>query len=190
MKESGALELIHYILTLGKNKCKRRGMAVAEGVAKLLYIVVVEDDAVENDSSSFRYTRSVLQSTLQLMGCKARHAFKISQRVFEMMRSECLVDKLVSACLEVSQQNAKVYPQRETDFFGDACVDRTDAIDLSSSESEVDKSKSKPFELYKRRTTLVIRRNTFLDVVCEALTDYKYVGPNQRADLVLACRYS
>uniref|UniRef100_A0ACD6AN66 Uncharacterized protein n=1 Tax=Avena sativa TaxID=4498 RepID=A0ACD6AN66_AVESA len=28
----------------------------------------------------------------------------------------------------------------------------------------------------------------FLNVVCDALTLYKYVGPNQRADLLLACR--
>ncbi|CAI9761525.1 unnamed protein product [Fraxinus pennsylvanica] len=166
--------------------CLGGGMAVAEGVAKLLYIVVVEDDAAAEDSSSFRYTRSVLQSTLQLMGCKARHAFKISQRVFEVMRSGCFVDKLISSCLDALQQNAKVYPQRETDFIGDSCVDKMDANEHLS--SEVDKSKSKPFELYKRRTTVVVRRKTFLDVVCEALADYKYVGPNQRADLVLACR--
>lgn len=58
-------------------------MVAAEGVAKLLYIVVLEDEAgtAEGEMSgppSFRYTRSVLQSTLQLMGCKARHAFKVS----------------------------------------------------------------------------------------------------------------
>lgn len=56
-------------------------MAAAEGVAKLLYIVVLEDDAAAGEEKSgppsFRYTRSVLQSTLQLMGCKARHAFKV-----------------------------------------------------------------------------------------------------------------
>lgn len=50
------------------------------------------------------------------------------------------------------------------------------------------KSTSVPFELYKRRTTVVVRRETFLDIVCDALAEYKYVGPNQRADLVLACR--
>ncbi|XP_022887841.1 P-loop NTPase domain-containing protein LPA1 homolog 2-like [Olea europaea var. sylvestris] len=161
-------------------------MAVAEGVAKLLYIVVVEDDAAEEDSSSFRYTRSVLQTTLQLMGCKARHAFKISKRVFEMMRSGCFVDKVISSCLEGLEQNAKVYPQRETDFIGDSCVDKMDANEILL--SMVDKSKSKPFELYKRRTTVVVRRKAFLHVVCEALADYKYVGPNQKADLVLACR--
>lgn len=41
-------------------------------VTKLLYIVVGEPE-----KDSFRYTRSVLQSTLQLMGCKPRHAFKV-----------------------------------------------------------------------------------------------------------------
>lgn len=53
--------------------------AAADGVGKLLYVVVVEDDAeaAADDSSSFRYTRSLLQSTLQLMGCKPRHAFKV-----------------------------------------------------------------------------------------------------------------
>ncbi|KAE8804924.1 P-loop NTPase domain-containing protein LPA1-like [Hordeum vulgare] len=45
-----------------------------------------------------------------------------------------------------------------------------------------------PFELYKTQTTVVVSREEFLDVVCDALTLYKYVGPNQRADLLLACR--
>ena len=40
--------------------------------AKLLYIVVVDDNG-----SSFRYTRSLIHSTLQLMGCKPRHAFEV-----------------------------------------------------------------------------------------------------------------
>lgn len=47
-------------------------------VTKLMYIVVVDDeDKKEERKVSFRYTRPVLQSTLQLMGCKARHAFKV-----------------------------------------------------------------------------------------------------------------
>jgi hypothetical protein len=50
-------------------------------------------------------------------------------------------------------------------------------------------SKSVPFELYKRRTTVFVRRETFLDIVCDVMAEYKYVGPNQRADLMLACRY-
>ncbi|PIN20490.1 hypothetical protein CDL12_06820 [Handroanthus impetiginosus] len=163
-------------------------MAAAEGVTKLLYIVVVDDEteAPENkDSSSFRYTRSVLQSALQLMGCKARHAFKISQRVFEMMRHEYFVEKLAPDCLEASSKDAKVYPQRETECDVNACLDEEDVGHLSLEEN---KNKSKPFELYKRRTTMVVGRKVFLDVVCEALSEYKYVVPHQRADLVLACR--
>ncbi|PKU66862.1 2-phosphoglycerate kinase [Dendrobium catenatum] len=49
---------------------------------KILYIVVVDEDEKrgdERDEGTFRYTRPVLQSTLQLMGCKARHAFKGSR---------------------------------------------------------------------------------------------------------------
>ncbi|KAL6575821.1 hypothetical protein OROHE_000802 [Orobanche hederae] len=165
-------------------------MLAPEGVAKLLYVVVVEDDAAaaagrNEGSPSFRYTRSVLQSTLQLMGCKARHAFKISQRVFEVMRCKCLVEKSVSECIELSPQAAKLYPQRETKHYFQPCTDKED-IDHSF-EAE-DMSRSKPFELYKRRTTMVVGREFFLDVVCKALSEYKYVGPNQRADLVLASR--
>lgn len=49
---------------------------------KVLYLVVLDDAAAVakgdgNGEASFRYTRPVLQSTLQLMGCKARHAFKV-----------------------------------------------------------------------------------------------------------------
>ncbi|KAI7743377.1 hypothetical protein M8C21_003560 [Ambrosia artemisiifolia] len=114
-------------------------------VVKVLYIVVQDDEHV-----SFRYTRHVLHNTLQLMGCKARHAFKISQRVFEIMRAECLGETL--AALGVIEDG------------------------------------SIPFESYKRRTTVVVKRRRFIDVVCDALAEYKYVGPKQRDDLVLACR--
>ncbi|KAM1929433.1 hypothetical protein ACFX13_030987 [Malus domestica] len=49
-------------------------MAEAE---KVMYIVVVDDgDKTEKGNESFRYTRPVLQSCLQLMGCKPHHTFK------------------------------------------------------------------------------------------------------------------
>ena len=50
-------------------------------------------------------------------------------------------------------------------------------------------NKSLSSESYKRRTTVFIERDKFLDIVCDALSEYKYVGPNQREDLILACRY-
>ncbi|KAF3319897.1 P-loop NTPase domain-containing protein LPA1 [Carex littledalei] len=122
--------------------------------AKLLYIVV--DDVSDENGTGFRYTRSVLQSTLQFMGCKARHAFKISRRVFEVIRAKGAE----------SEANGK-------------------QIAKESAESS---SSAIPFELYKRQTTVVVSRDYFINVVCDALTLYKYVGPNQRADLILACK--
>ncbi len=49
---------------------------------KLLYVLVEDDDVpvglkdVEKPTYH-RYTRPLLQSTLQLMGCKPRHALKV-----------------------------------------------------------------------------------------------------------------
>ncbi|KAE8692921.1 P-loop NTPase domain-containing protein LPA1-like protein 1 [Hibiscus syriacus] len=51
-------------------------------LAKVLYIAVVdEDEKKDKETSSFRYTRPVLQSTLHLIGCKARHTFKRKESV-------------------------------------------------------------------------------------------------------------
>lgn len=48
---------------------------------KLLYILVQDEEVPgsENEVKAPwpRYTRPLLQSTLQLMGCKPRHAFKV-----------------------------------------------------------------------------------------------------------------
>ncbi|XP_041994810.1 P-loop NTPase domain-containing protein LPA1 homolog 2-like [Salvia splendens] len=163
-------------------------MPVPEGLAtKLLYVVVVEDDDASDatEASSFRYSRPVLQSTLQLIGCKPRHSFKISQRVFEVIRLENALERFVSPLVGVPAQDVKACDNREMESHVVACLDKADVVD---SALEEDKSKEEPFELYKRRTTVVVRRKFFLDTVCEALSEYKYVGPNQRADLVIACR--
>ncbi|XP_062082211.1 P-loop NTPase domain-containing protein LPA1 homolog 1-like isoform X1 [Humulus lupulus] len=150
-------------------------------VTKVLYIVVVdEEEKREKGKESFRYTRPVLQSTLQLMGCKARHAFKISQRVFELIR---ILEGQEKAGSNASFDQA----EKGNAFLRDSCLEKTEVVKQLVSGKD-DKSKSVPFELYKRRTTIVVMRETFLNVVCNALAEYKYVGPNQRADLVLACR--
>lgn len=95
---------------------------------------------------------------------------QISQRVFELIRN-------VSSCNALLPEGTEnVSPSKD-----EACRHVVSGKD--------DRSKSVPFEMYKTRTTVVVGRETFLDVVCDALADYKYVGPNQRADLVLACRY-
>ncbi|KAL4296441.1 hypothetical protein GQ457_12G029830 [Hibiscus cannabinus] len=157
--------------------------------AKVLYIVVVDEgEKKDKETPSFRYMRPVLRSTLQLMGCKARHAFKISQRVFELIRNEPFYDSLLHEGSETLNSdgfkgNSEMGDVRSTYD----CFHRSEAGSYLVSDKD-DQNKSIPFELYKRRTSVVVRRGTFLDVVCEALSEYKYVGPNQRADLVLACR--
>ncbi|AQK55416.1 P-loop NTPase domain-containing protein LPA1 homolog 1 [Zea mays] len=134
---------------------------------KLLYIAVADGGG----RRAFRYTRPVLQSTLHLMGCKPRHAFKISKRVFDVMKSEFLAQSKSDGAGK--QEN---YPALG---LGDG-TDTQKMLERSDS--------SIPFELYKNQTTVVISREEFVSVVCDALSLYKYVGPNQKADLLLACR--
>ncbi|XP_042475185.1 P-loop NTPase domain-containing protein LPA1 homolog 2-like isoform X2 [Macadamia integrifolia] len=158
-------------------------------VPKLLYVFVVDDGGKRDGNDSFRYTRSMLQSTLQLMGCKARHAFKISRRVFEMMRSEGSADALPHVLMgnKLGLNASEEYTEKEKSCFMCGCFGKGEVCNHLVSEEDK-RTNSKPFDLYKRRTTIVVKRKTFLDVVCDVLAEYKYVGPNQRADLVLACR--
>ncbi|XVE79799.1 hypothetical protein DITRI_Ditri14bG0084900 [Diplodiscus trichospermus] len=158
-------------------------------LAKVLYIVVVDEgEKRDKETSSSRYTRPVLQSTLQLMGCKARHAFKISQRVFELIRSEPSYNSLLQERSEaLNSDDLKGNSEKEDVRPTNADFCRAEAGSRFVSEKD-DGNKIIPFELYKRLTSIVVKRETFLDFVCDALAKYKYVGPNQRADLVLACR--
>ncbi|PNY03758.1 2-phosphoglycerate kinase [Trifolium pratense] len=163
-------------------------------VAKILYMVVVDEgekkDKVklkEKEKESFRYTRPVLQSTLQLMGCKARHAFKISRRVFELTTSGSSTDAFKSKGMVLSGFDASKGNVTKDFQEASACLGKTDIGNHLLSGKDYG-SKSVPFELYKRRTTVFVRRETFLDIVCDVMAEYKYVGPNQRADLILACR--
>uniref|UniRef100_A0A453GXQ3 2-phosphoglycerate kinase n=1 Tax=Aegilops tauschii subsp. strangulata TaxID=200361 RepID=A0A453GXQ3_AEGTS len=132
------------------------------GHAKLLLYIVVVD---ESGASSFRYTRSLLHSTLQLMGCKPRHAFEISRRVFDVVRGDPAEMEMLMA---MSQ--------------GKRGVQRYELPDAATSPRQFQ------FELYKRRTTVLIPRDLFLHLVCQALALYKYLAPNQRNHLTLACR--
>lgn len=166
----------------------RRQSGMAD-VTNVFYGVVVDEDVSnEKRMQSFRYTRPVLQSTLQLMGCKARHAFKISRRVFEVMKSECSSAGSPSAAMYMLRSDGSAgHPEEEEEEKNNSCLNKQ-KVDAQFGLLEDDTSMSVPFEMYTRRTTVVIKREKFLDVVCEALAEYKYVGPNQRADLALACR--
>ncbi|XP_024536752.1 P-loop NTPase domain-containing protein LPA1 homolog 2 isoform X1 [Selaginella moellendorffii] len=144
---------------------------------KLLY-VIVHDEAPSDQGSnvdqdwsqkkrlpSSRYTRAALQSTLQFMGCKARHAFKISVRVFDVLRVEP--------------------PSKVFEYHGYPVEQQEIAEEFLEQSS----FRKPPASRSKKRSMVVIGREKFLDVVCDALAQYQYVGPNQRADLMLACRY-
>ncbi|EHA8588235.1 putative P-loop NTPase domain-containing protein LPA1 [Cocos nucifera] len=156
---------------------------------KLLYIVVVDEGGDGKECSSFRYTRSVLQSTLQLMGCKARHAFKISQRVYEVIRTVRPADLWFPHGAKISKSDVSEIPSsRQNDFKQSDCLGQGN-VTYHSAQENVETSSSMAFALYKRQTTVVVKRETFLNVIGSVLSEYKYVGPNQRADLVLACRF-
>ncbi|KAK1267019.1 hypothetical protein QJS04_geneDACA000303 [Acorus gramineus] len=151
---------------------------------KLLYIVVVDGDGGGGKGVSFRYTRSVLQSTLQLIGCKARHAFKISRSVFEVVRSKFSLNELLASETGVRKPEASQGKENDQHISSlKAGGEVENFVQFVKVEPSVI-----PFELYKRLTTVVVKRETLLDIICEALSEYKYVGPNQRADLILACR--
>ncbi|PKU77623.1 P-loop NTPase domain-containing protein LPA1-like [Dendrobium catenatum] len=149
---------------------------------KLMFIVVVDESEKKGDGKEggFKYTRPVLQSTLQLMGCKARHSFKISRRVFDVMRNNRSNDGFTTFGANISLSDMpEIRSDKESSH---------EVLDHNSIEENVDKISSRQFELYKRHSTVIVTRPTFLNVVCDALSVYKYVGPNQMADLLLACR--
>ncbi|XP_074284956.1 P-loop NTPase domain-containing protein LPA1 homolog 2-like [Silene latifolia] len=159
--------------------------------SKVLYIMVVDGDNKNKETDklekgSFRYTRSVLQSTLQFMGCKARHAFKISKRAFDLVRSQSSSD--TAARMDIFGANVSYVGSKIQDSLsiGNRLV-RTQVRNKLVTEKDAG-TKNLSSEIYKRRTTVFIQRDKFLDVVCDVLSEYKYVGPKQREDLILACR--
>ncbi|KAH9315769.1 hypothetical protein KI387_024396, partial [Taxus chinensis] len=168
---------------------------------KLFYIIVVDNDSPDRgegeksyyvisqrESHSFRYTRPVLQSTLQLMGCKPRHAFKIGKKVFEIMRNEIPVksreiDENGSSSMNSHQRSFEAV---ESNLKGGYIEQGNKKREATEKDVLTDNEK-KP-TLYKKRISVVVTREKFLDVVCDSLAEYRYVGPNQRADLVVSCR--
>ncbi|CAK9855505.1 unnamed protein product [Sphagnum jensenii] len=147
---------------------------------KLLYILVEDEEWEEelgqngdNKMQTHRYTRPMLQSTLQLMGCKPRHAFKISDNVFEAVHMELPPKKGKHHQFDVSSSTGPV-PLAEIPKSREKLYD-TNGF----------KVHPKP---RKKRLTATISREKFLDVVCHALAQYQYLGPKQRTDLMVACR--
>ncbi|KAG0593754.1 hypothetical protein M758_UG016100 [Ceratodon purpureus] len=138
--------------------------------SKILYVLVQDDPEPgakeEEQGPCHRYTRPLLTSTLQLMGCKPRHAIKISDRVFEVIRSEMPPSK----------------PKRDRFLAPLADIG---IKELKGYDSNGFKVNPKP---QKKRSTVTVSREKFLNVVCDALAQYQYLGPKQRTDLMVACR--
>lgn len=106
-----------------------------------------------------------------------------------MTKSESSAEDLLQNESSLSVYNvSKGCTGNENSTYKSNCPGNVEASHYLTSEKDRD-NKHLPFEQYKRRTTVVVVREKFLDVVCNALAEYKYVGPNQRADLNLACRY-
>ncbi|CAK9206139.1 unnamed protein product [Sphagnum troendelagicum] len=143
---------------------------------KLLYILVEDEEGelgqngAGGKAASHRYTRPMLQSTLQFMGCRPRHAFKISDNVFELVRNE-------------------LPPKKQKHQFDQSIGLVPLATEVPKREKLYDthgfKVQPKPL---KKRSTAIISREKFLDVVCDALAQYRYLGLKQRSDLMVACR--
>ncbi|XP_057865642.1 P-loop NTPase domain-containing protein LPA1 homolog 2 isoform X2 [Cryptomeria japonica] len=165
-------------------------------VQKIFSIIVIDDDSQDGEedeklpylipqreNQSFHYTRMILQSTIQLMGCKPRHAFKISRKVFEVMGNEIPVKG------SVIEENGSSLMNSNESFFEAGednlnCIAHENQKERESTEKDEDRKQT----LYKKRISVVVTREKFLDVVCDSLAEYRYVGPNQRADFIVACR--
>lgn len=164
---------------------------------KLLYIIVQDAAAASTEkqkkhtSNTFRYTRPILQSTLQLIGCKTRHAFKISKRVFEVLREEFPIKTL-----ERNGSDSHEYFKHDfSRHLSDSEIDNNreympEDIKRAAEENEIrlKEISKKLYDVQKKRCTVVLSRDDFMDVVCNAMSEYRYLGPNQRNDFALASK--
>lgn len=168
-------------------------------VQKLFFIIVVDEDSqgewtgeespslfFQKSNHSFRYTRPVLQSILQLMGCKQRHSFKIAKKVFEIIKNEIPVDLHGngSSLIDVHPKFSEV----SKDNLEGCYVEQEQLEKTTANEKGVSSDNDKKPTFCKKRITVVVKREKFLDIVCGALSEYRYVSPNQRMDLTIACR--
>ncbi|KAL6009934.1 hypothetical protein ACLOJK_000365 [Asimina triloba] len=141
---------------------------------KLFYIVVVDEEtekeggATCNNPHTFWYTRS------------------ISRRVFDILEGENLqvtVNFQVMGTL-INDLDTFSYARPSLEDFKQ-CTNKT--FDKTS-RGLLEENDDKPFEVYKKQVTMTVTRHRFLEAICNSLEEYRYVGPSQRSDLILACR--
>lgn len=109
-----------------------------------------------------------LHSFTIFVECLKFGTMQISDLVFEVIKSEMLPKK----------------PKRDR-FMGLAPLAEIGKKEPKLLDSNGFKVDPKPL---KKRSTTTISRDKFLTVVCDALKQYQYLGPKQRADLMVACR--
>lgn len=107
-------------------------------------------------------------SLYNFVECLKFGTMQISDLVFEVIKSEMLPKK----------------PKRDR-FMGLAPLAEIGKKEPKLLDSNGFKVDPKPL---KKRSTTTISRDKFLTVVCDALKQYQYLGPKQRADLMVACR--
>ncbi|CAI7841076.1 unnamed protein product [Closterium sp. NIES-53] len=192
-------------------------------LAKLLYILVEDDDGEEERAGSsklaadaggkgaraaVRYTKSVLSSTLQLMGCKSRHAVKISERVFQILLQQVTSRRVSGHRTDVLHRSRMANgsdgiqrlarPNREdsgavlatsASHDNHSCRDNNgrDNNERTENRAAVEGSSAGGGDTV-RGVSVSLKRSTFLDVVCRALAEYRYLSADQRSDLALACK--
>lgn len=111
---------------------------------------------------------------------------KISRRVFDLLENEHKNSTLEASVKENAATTARVLSRESENYFRNV---KESNIEISEDVDGVFSSKNQLFDLYKRNAMAIVKREKFLDVICDSLTQYHYVGPSQRSDILLACRY-
>ncbi|CAI5990883.1 unnamed protein product [Closterium sp. NIES-65] len=157
--------------------------------------------------AAVRYTKSVLSSTLQLMGCKSRHAVKISERVFQILLQQLTSRRVSGHRTDVAHRSRMANGSDGIQRFArpnqedpgavlatGASHDNHSCCDSNGRDNnEQDESRaaagagSSAGGDTVRGMSVSLKRSTFLDVVCRALAEYRYLSADQRSDLALAC---
>jgi hypothetical protein len=132
------------------------------------------------------YTSSFAEH-IAVDGYKQRHSFKITKKVFEMIKNEIPVDLegIGSSLIDVHPKFSEV---RKDNLEG-CYIEQEQMKKTAANEKGVFSDNDKKPAFCKKRITVVVKREKFLDIVCAALSEYRYVSPNQRMDLIIACRY-
>ncbi|CAI5936660.1 unnamed protein product [Closterium sp. NIES-65] len=194
-------------------------------LAKLLYVLVEDDDGEQQRAGSssklaaeaggkgaraaVRYTKSVLSSTLQLMGCKSRHAVKISERVFQMLLQQVTSRRVSGHRTDVAHRSRMANGFDSTQRLARPNREDSGAVLATSASHDNHSCRDNNGRDNNERTenraaaggssagggdtvrgvSVSLKRSTFLDVVCRALAEYRYLSADQRSDLALACKH-